>query len=109
MRVGFACLALFFALCGVARAGAYDVMTCSPNGPGGVNNAWAPGPVMTVSGASDPVTLAGVSVTGSCAEGGPMIRSGVTQSFSYWGVMQDFVFRAPAGTLITKLALWRDG
>ena len=107
MRFGFVVAAWLLVLAGSARAGTYDVVTCSPNGPGGVNNAWVVSPVENMNGPPDPAHQPGFSLVESCATGGPMIRSGVSASFSYWGTWQDLEFRAPADTQIARLALWR--
>src|SRR4051794_38810456 len=70
--------ALVAALCaGPARAGTYDVTTCSPSGPGGTNHAWTAGTVMRLdSKPPAPNDIASYDITGSCAGGGITVRSG---------------------------------
>lgn len=109
MRIGLVTAALVLVLTAPAWAGTYDVVTCDPSRAGGVNNAWSVGPVTTFGRPTTPDDAAGFSVTGSCASGGLTIRAGTGQSFAIWGNWQDFVFRAPEGAQIVKLALWRDG
>src|SRR4051794_27476745 len=69
-----------------ARAGTYDVTTCSPAGPGGVNHAWSAGPVTRLDhGDPQPNDKASFDITGSCAEGGITVRSGTGTKVATWG------------------------
>jgi hypothetical protein len=108
VRFGLVLAALFFALTAAARAGTYDVVTCSPGGPGGVNNAWVATPVENINGPPEDAHQPGYALIESCATGGPMIRSGMGATFAYWGTWKDLEFRAPADTRIARLALWRE-
>jgi len=92
-----------------ARAGTYDVVTCSTTGPGGVNNAWSTGPVGRVDlGTPNGNDLASYDAAGSCAAGGLVMQSGSGTMVASWGTSRTFDFFAPAGTQISKLVLWRD-
>ncbi len=109
MRFGLVFAALFFVLAESARAGTYDVVTCSPNGPGGVNNAWVARPVENFNSPDpDPAHAPYYSLIESCATGGPMIRSGIGVPAAIWGTWRDFEFSAPTDTEIARLALWRE-
>ena len=111
MRIAlFFALALALVVAAPAAAGTYEVTTCSPSGPGGVNNAWVVRPVENINGppGGDPMHAPYYSVIDSCATGGPVIRSGMGVSAIIWGTWRDFEFVAPTDTRIARLVLWRD-
>ena len=109
MRFGLVFAALFLVLAASARAGTYEVTTCSGAGPGGVNNAWVARPVENINPPGrDPAHDPYFSLIESCASGGPVIRSGIGAPAAIWGTWRDFEFLAPTDTQIARLVLWRD-
>jgi hypothetical protein len=108
VRFGLVFAALFLVLAASARAGTYDVVTCSPSGPGGANNAWVRGPVLRGFGEVTPQIAAGFTFLDDCATVGVMVRSGRTTPFAGWLTYNHLQFTAPTDALITRLVLWRQ-
>jgi hypothetical protein len=95
---------------GTARAGTYDVTTCSPSGPGGVNHAWTFAVHRVDGGAPTSSDLAGYVHDESClAPSGLSIRSNSAAGdrLATWGTWAIWEFAAPPGTEIRKLMMWR--
>src|SRR3954447_3817215 len=94
---------------GPARAGTYDVTTCSPTGPGGVNHAWNYAVRRLDEKGLENREAAAYLVDTNCTDqNGLWIRTnpGFGEKSS-WGVWADWEFTAPPNALVVGLKLWR--
>src|SRR4051794_26770994 len=92
-----------------ARAGTYDVTTCSPSGLGGVNHAWNYAVRRLDQGALNNNEPRAYLVDTSCTDqNGLWIRTNPAfGEKSSWGVWANWEFTAPPNALVVGLKLWR--
>ena len=102
--------AIAAAMCAApARAGTYDVTTCSPSGPGGVNHAWTYAVRRLDDKALYDTEADGYLHDSACTDPlGLSIRSNYNATRdTWWGTWAAWEFSAPANTTIVGLKLWR--
>jgi hypothetical protein len=102
-------LLLLILIAAPAEAGTYEVKTCSPTAPGGVNNAWTYA-VAPISGSLTQEQAAGYVHDDSCtARDGLAIRANTAggDHLAFWGVAATWEFTAPPDTQIVAAKLWR--
>jgi hypothetical protein len=106
-----AAAALAIAACAApgAWAGTYDVVACNAPGAGGMNNSWS-WEVGALDNNPTDADRANYALGGSCSSpGGQRGFSNPGSRTARWGTFANFIFRAPAGTDITRVTLWRYG
>lgn len=92
-----------------ARAGTYDVAACGAPG-GGVNHSWTAEVTLLGGGTPTQDDLNHYELSGACAGStGLVVRSLPLAQQVRWGTFGQLRFNAPAGTVATRMRLWRYG